>query len=102
MKKLLLAITLLATPAMADEVSQKEIDLLCERMHDTAAAVHEARYNNVPLNSLLEKAEGSETMRQIIIEAYRRPRFSTEQTATRDRREFALDWQLKCLDIDWR
>lgn len=94
MKTLPLAFALLfAAPVMAEE---KEPDF-CTQVATFAENVHKIRNNGASLARSLEIAGDGEITREIVIDLYDRPRYSTDEYIERDRRAFADKWHLACI-----
>ena len=90
MKNLIVALTLFAaSPVMAEG--------LCTDIEEIATAVHEARSAGVSVTRMMELANGSQVIETIVLDAYDRPRYQTEQVIIRDRQEFVNKWVMHCI-----
>lgn len=71
---------------------------MCQPISEFAKAAMEARQAGVPLAQALTVARHNATMQALIISAYRKPRYSTEQYRERAAVEFANETLITCLD----
>lgn len=71
---------------------------LCQPISEFAKAAMEARQAGVPLAQALTVARHNATMQALIISAYRKPRYSTEQYRERAAVDFANETLITCLD----
>lgn len=95
MKKLLLAatLTLTAAPAMASEGLKS---LMCPIHYDLAEQVMKSRQNGMSMKRQYEIAGGT-AMKQMVENAYNRPRFHTKSMQEREVGEFANAAFRSCL-----
>lgn len=70
---------------------------MCQPISEFAKAVMEARQAGVPLAQAL-KVSTMPTMQALIVSAYRKPRYSTEQYREHAAVEFANETLITCLD----
>lgn len=95
MKRIITAITfaLAATATLA-------VELPCESIASAARTVMEARQTGVELSKVLAIADRypdtKSLMRKIILDAYSKPRYSSEEFRLRETEEFGLLWEVAC------
>lgn len=71
---------------------------MCQPIAEFAKELMDARQAGVPLAQALTVAHHNATMQALIISAYRKPRYSTEQYQERAAVDFANDTLVTCLD----
>lgn len=94
MKKILLiALALLAGTSQADD---DKSDTFCTAINSLAKSIMTARQQGVSLAQAIEVAEGS-AIKAIVLDAYERPRYRTEDNQQRQVVEFQDEWYMACL-----
>ena len=93
MKHLIVALAL-ATP-LAHAINCQEVGTL-------AAKVMEARQVNVSMSNMMKIAQDNNNslMKTMVIEAYEKPRFSTEEYQNNAIQDFRSFWELACYKAD--
>lgn len=81
-----LALTL-ATSAQADK---------CQDAGDLAESVMTARQNGTPISRLMEIANGQEVIVKMVLMAYGKPRYSTDEFQSRAIEDFRNLWEIGC------
>lgn len=87
-----LALTLAATPALADDT--------CDTAEEIARTAMEARQVGVPLADMVRAADGNPLLIEISKEAYRHPQYRTDSYQKQVINEFASEVYLLCLEDD--
>ena len=92
MKKLL-AVTLLITSFFTHSEPVSEI---CSGAHDLAKVVMQLRQQNISIVSVLSKIEADEMTKNIIILAYEKPLYSTQEMKDKTVADFANEVFMIC------
>ena len=101
MKTLILALTLtlLSTSAFAEDVAQRNTyDETCQRIADVARSIMTIRQQEQPLSKSINIYE-SELGRDMVIEAYGKPAYGTEEYQQKSIDGFANKWHLYCIKL---
>ena len=101
MKTLILALTLtlLSTSAFAKDVAPRNTyDETCQRIADVARSIMTIRQQEQPLSKAINIYE-SELGRDMVIEAYGKPVYDTEEYAQKSIDRFANKWHLYCIKL---
>lgn len=99
MKRIITAITfaLSATASFA-------VELPCESIAKTARTVMDARQSGVALSNVLaivDQYPNTKTiMRQIVLDAYSKPRYSSEEFRLRETEAFGDTWEIACHKVN--
>lgn len=98
MKKLLLALTLVSTSVFAQEKDKSDDHKVCAEIEEMARLVITKRYQGVSARTLIEATKGDKATKMIIINAYKKPSYKTEDVINDTINEFADEWYLMCLE----
>ncbi|NLS13019.1 hypothetical protein HGP28_08975 [Vibrio sp. SM6] len=99
MKKMILVgvLSALSSASNAAEVTQADV---CRELGDLSVKIMTARQNGIPLSTMLEALNDDTAvanhMKQVIIEAYKQPRYSTDEMRARTIEDFRNDVELEC------
>lgn len=93
LKPLILSLALLATPLTA------ETEDVCANMGDAAEAIMSLRQNGYPISDLMDKFGDSNLFRAIILSAYEKPRFSTDEYKQESVRDFRNEVETLCYSM---
>lgn len=92
-----------AQPALADVYSEAK-DEFCPRVESMSRAIMESRQVGVPLVKLLELQKrvgpATEWARPIMMMAYHKPRYRTEEFQQREIDDFAEEMFLMCMNLE--
>jgi hypothetical protein len=88
----LVTFALLALP----EPAKSEPLATCAEIGDAAAEIMGYRQDEIPLSAIMQAAEGSPFVEAMILRAYSRPAFQTEENRTRLVQEFRNAEELRC------
>lgn len=97
------AVALIATPAFGAD-QPKGYPGICGEIGDTAEGMLAFRYQGVSLSKLVAiinkdvDPRYQELFRSIVVDAFRRPLFSTPEYIEQDKREFRSQWELACYE----
>jgi hypothetical protein len=76
------------------------VELPCESIASTARTVMDARQSGVALSKVLaivdQYPDTKTLMRQIVLDAYSKPRYSSEEFRLRETEEFGNTWEIAC------
>ena len=92
---LLAGLLLLGLPGMAPA---QTVDETCNAFAEMAGMTMQARQSGVALSDALGVTNGNELLRQIVIDAYQRPRMSVSANRAREVEDFRTEWHLACLE----
>lgn len=97
MKIIILAVLILFTFNIKaeEQVTKKQ---MCTVFHELAKAIVESRYRGVDIIKALDISSGNKLAQQIVIEAYKLPKFSTESNQTEQAVNFANKVYLTCIE----
>lgn len=91
-------IAILALAAIATSTHASNSDAYCEKIAQVADGVMEFRQIDMPMSYQLEEVpEGATIIREIILDAYDRPSYSTRAMRFEEQMKFRNAWHLDCL-----
>lgn len=96
MKSLLLAALLISAPIAAQEMTPKKI---CANLHKVSGEIMKARQLEKPVTEVIDALGETEAAQQLIMEAYKRPAFSTEKYRIKAAKKFANETYVGCMFI---
>lgn len=94
MKKLLTALTLLSLSFTATAEDEK---MTCKQVSELAGVIMTARQTGVPMVEVFEKADGFKVIEDVIILAYKTPKFSVKENQQEQINEFKNEFFLNCV-----
>lgn len=71
----------------------------CKVIGDLAEKTMEARQVGVSVSDMMDIAKDDRLLKSIILDAYKRPRFSTEEVQRRVITDFRADWEVACYEV---
>lgn len=71
----------------------------CKMIGDLAEKTMEARQVGVPMSKMMEIAKDDRLLKSIIIDAYKKPRFSTDEFQRSATVDFRADWEVACYEV---
>lgn len=71
----------------------------CKMIGDLAEKTMEARQVGVPMSKMMEIAKDDRLLKSIILDAYKKPRFSTEEFQRSATVDFRADWEVACYEV---
>ncbi len=71
----------------------------CKMIGDLAEKTMEARQVGVPMSKMMEIAKDDRLLKTIIIDAYKKPRFSTDEFQRSATVDFRADWEVACYEV---
>ena len=92
MKYLLTTVLLLTSTVTAQ--ANKE---LCTAISDNASLIMELRQSNAPLSDVLEVVDGITLLEELVMEAYKEPRYSSDEYQSNAIADFGNLAMLNCL-----
>ncbi len=96
---LALATALAATPAFANDGATGQTRAeTCAGLHKYAHAVMEGRQAGVPMPAAMSVADEIPLFEEIVIQAYKTPRWRTEERMIAASDDYANEWYLICLE----
>ena len=95
MKKIVLIVALTLTSPFVLATEDK-ISKHCPGVAAIAKSVMEARQENVPMARMMEVSD-TELLREMVVAAYDRPAYRTENVKARAIRDFENEWYLNCV-----
>lgn len=71
----------------------------CKGLGELAEKVMEARQAGVPLSNIRSNADYSDFTKRLAIDAYKQPRFSTQEMQRSAAVDFRTEWELACYEV---
>jgi Mn2+/Fe2+ NRAMP family transporter len=100
---LIISLVSIAISDEADGANQKELKeaqmMYCENLATIAELVFTLRYKNASMSTVftVTNAENSESVEQVILQAYKEPRYTTDEVILRSIQEFRTKIHLQCI-----
>lgn len=92
MNRLLIAITMALTATVAQAQD-------CKVIGDLAETIMKARQTGVTLSEIISLPTATTLGKRMAIDAYKRPRFSTDEFQRSAMADFRAEWEVACYEV---